>query len=59
MRALTVTASPWVRAREDPRTYSIKRPDGGNGGVGRAMGGVGRDVRDRMGYLGFLSRTAL
>lgn len=34
---LTVTASAWVRAREDSRTYSTKRPEGGNGGVGRAM----------------------
>jgi hypothetical protein len=36
-QALTVTASAWVKAREDSRTDSTKRPAGGNGGVGRAI----------------------
>ena len=36
-QALTVTASAWVKAREDSRTDSTKRPEGGNGGVGRAI----------------------
>lgn len=37
VQALTVTASAWVKAREDSRTDSTKRPGGGNGGVGRAI----------------------
>jgi hypothetical protein len=36
-QALTVTASARVKAREDSRTDSMKRPEGGNGGVGRAI----------------------
>ncbi len=36
-QALTVTTSAWAKAREDSRTDSTKRPDGGNGGVGGAM----------------------
>lgn len=36
-RVLTVTASAWVKAREDSRTDSTKRPEGGNGGEGRAI----------------------
>jgi hypothetical protein len=36
-KALTVTASAWAKTREDSRTDSMKHPEGGNGGVGRAI----------------------
>lgn len=43
-RALTVTPSPSIKVREDSRTHSIKRPEGGNGGERRTMSGMGLEV---------------
>jgi len=53
-RTLTVTASAWVRAREDSRTYSMKHPEGGNGGLERAMSGA-RLWGDRVDFCSELS----